>query len=68
MKINNRIIYNNRTGIIIDIIDNRCKIKIFNSINKLNKQVETWVCISDLKLDIKYYRKLKLNRFLESTF
>ena len=68
MKRDDVILYKERRGKILDIIGNRCKIIIFNSINSSYKEVETWVSISDVKLDIKYYRELKLKKFLKSTF
>lgn len=68
MKRDDIILYKGKQGKILDIIGNRCKIIIFNSINSSYKEVETWVSISDVKLDVKYYRELKLKKFLKSTF
>ena len=68
MKRDDIILYKERRGKILDIIGNRCKIIVFDSINKSGREVETWVSISDVKLDKKYYRELKLKKFLKSTF
>ncbi len=68
MKRGDVILYKGKRGKIVDIIGNRCKIIVFDSINKSGREVETWVSISDVKLDKKYYRELKLKKFLKSTF
>ena len=55
-------------GIILDIIVNRCKVRLYDQYGINGYEMETWVPISDIKLDIKYYRGLKLKKFLKSTF
>lgn len=68
MKRDDIILYKGEQGKIVDILGNRIKIMLFDSYTISNTNVYTWVNIDYIKLDVKYYRELKLNKFLKSTF
>ena len=68
MKRDDIILYKGERGRIVDILGNRIKIMLFDSYTVSNTNVYTWVDVDDIKLDKKYYRELRLNKFLKSTF
>ena len=68
MKRDDIILYKGERGRILDIIGKRIDIMLFDSYTINNTNVYTWVNIDYIKLDVKYYRGLKLKKFLKSTF
>lgn len=68
MKRGDMILYKGERGKIVDILGKRIDIMLFDSYTISNTNVYTWVNIDYIKLDIKYYRELKLKKFLKSTF
>ena len=68
MKRGDVILYKGERGKIVDILGKRIDIMLFDSYTVNNTNVYTWVNTDDIKLDIKYYRGLKLKKFLKSTF
>lgn len=68
MNIGDRVIYKYYKAIIIGkastSLPKRIFIKLINISNLEGSEVKTWVCVDELKIDVAYYRNIKINKLL----
>lgn len=62
MKIGDRVILSNHSKCeLVEIDENRCKLKMIQHHSVSGTNVLMWVHISEVSLDVVYYRDFKLN-------
>lgn len=66
LDISSRVLHKKDEAIILDRSeDNRYFIKYLSKYNRLGNKVTSWVSKSDIKIDIIYYRNLKIDELLK---